>query len=183
MAVLAAAKRNDPEAALFSALDKSVQAVTSFARRSGSQQRDFASTLLLCIVTGDEVSCLQLGDGAIVASTGDAVQRLTRAWQSPYAGETVFLTSPGARDLATVTRRSAADLTGVALLSDGLEPVATDLTSGEPFAPFFLPLFRFTGQSEPDLHNRELEALLASERVRSRTHDDTTLLIAARELH
>lgn len=78
-------------------------------------------------------------------------------------------------------KRPARDLTGLALLTDGLEPVATDLGTGEPFAPFFLPLFSFTGRSHLDLHNRQLEELLASDRVRSRTHDDTTLLIAARE--
>lgn len=181
MAVLAAAERADPESALYSALDKAAQAVTGLARRSGAAPREFACTLLLCIITEDEVAGLQLGDGAIVTGTAGSVERLTKAWQSDYAGETVFVTSPRARELATVVKRPATDLAGVALLTDGLEPVATDLGTGEPFGPFFLPLFSFTGRSHLDLHNRQLEELLASDRVRSRTHDDTTLLIAARE--
>lgn len=181
IAALASASSLTARAALDLAFSQAVTAVTALARRSGSQPREFACTLLLVLVTADEVAALQLGDGAVIAEQGGSLRRLTPVWRSDYVGETMFITSPGARQQAVTVNAPAADLSALALLTDGLEPVATDLQSGEPFAPFFTPLFSFTGSAaDQALRNRQLEELLGSERVRSRTHDDTTLLLAVR---
>lgn len=184
VASLAGSDLSDPEAALLAALDQSTRALSALARRNAQPPREYACTLLLSVATDDSVCALQLGDGAIIYEAGGEVQRLTRAWRSKFAGETVFVTSPDAREQASVTRIAAAGVNGLALLTDGLEPVATDLGSGTPFAPFFVPLFSFTaaGGAEADQQRRtkQLKELLGSERVRSRTHDDTTLLLAAK---
>lgn len=181
---LGAVDHDQPESALRHALDKAAQAVHSVARRAGKPARDYACTLLLVLVTPEQVSGLQLGDGAIVCSGAGQIDRLTPGWRSTHAGETVFVTSPGARELATVASREASSTSGVALLTDGLEPVATSLDTGQPFSPFFAPLFSFTAATRDAggqaLRSRQLTDLLGSERIRSRTHDDTTLLLASR---
>jgi hypothetical protein len=154
------------------------------ARRAGQPLRDYACTLLLAVISENEVAGLQLGDGAIVISGPDGTQRLTRAGRGLFAGETVFVTSPHAARQASTALLPAREASAVALLTDGLEPVATELTSGEPFAPFFTPLFRFAARSGT---GAALQDFLASERIATRTHDDTTLLLAvrqaARDLH
>ena len=184
IACLSAVPTPEPEPALRLALAKAATAVHSHARRAGKPARDYACTLLLAVASDRFVSGLQLGDGAVVTATAGGLERLTPGWRSTYAGETVFLTSPGAAGLASVASRPAAEVSGIALLTDGLEPVATDLASGRPFGPFFEPLFRFAaGSLDAGLQagrTRQLEALLGSDRIRSRTHDDTTLLLAAR---
>lgn len=183
LAVLAAADLSDPETALRLALSKASRSLSAQARRSGTQARDYACTLLLAVATAELVCALQLGDGAIIGAQDGEVRRLTRAWRSKFAGETVFVTSPDAQDQASISCCPAADIAGMALLTDGLEPVATDLATGAPFAPFFMPLFNFAASSaaaELPGRNRQLNELLASERVGSRTFDDTTLLLAAR---
>ncbi len=185
---LGAHDHRQPETALRHALDKAAQAVHSVARRAGRPGRDYACTLLLVLVTAEQVSGLQVGDGAIVCSGAGEMERLTPGWRSTHAGETVFVTSPNVRGLATVASRETAGTEGIALLTDGLEPVATSLDTGEPFTPFFAPLFTFTATGADSgaqaLRSRQLSELLGSERIRSRTHDDTTLLLASRpEIH
>ncbi len=154
------------------------------SRRSGHNLRDYASTLLLCLVSGDVVTALQLGDGALVVHQGATMTRLARPPAARFAGETVFLTSPEALDAVRIESVPAAGVTGIALLTDGLEPVATSLDNGDPFEPFFAPLFAFAeGAADQTLQASRaasLQRLLASDRVTSRTHDDTTLLLAAR---
>lgn len=181
---LAASDLNSPEAALSAALAKAARALNAMARRRGELPREYACTLLLSIATPELVCALQLGDGAIIYESAGQVARLTRAWRSKFAGETVFVTSPDAQEQASIARLDAAGINGLALLTDGLEPVATDLTSGVPFAPFFVPLFNFTSATGHDTdqlrRSNQLTELLDSERIRSRTHDDTTLLLAAR---
>jgi len=55
------------------------------------------------------------------------------------------------------------------------------MATGSPFAPFFLPLFRFIA-SEPDAAaaQEQLTAFLSSPRVQERSDDDITLALAAR---
>ncbi len=184
IASLAASDLGKPEAALRLALEKAARALAGLARRNGGLTRDYACTLLLSVTTKEAVCALQLGDGAIISRADGKVARLTRPWRSKFAGETVFVTSPGALEQASIARLDPAAVDGIALLTDGLEPVATDLTSGAPFEPFFMPLFGFTaaagGSADQLRRSRQLTELLGSERVSSRTHDDTTLLLAAR---
>jgi len=184
VACLAAGPPGGPEERLLTAFRQARSAVGRKAVRLGEPVREFASTLLLVDVSAGSVNALQLGDGAVVIRNGDGVSRLTPPWRSLYAGETVFLTSPGAETQLQLTRRPLDGVDGIALLTDGLEPVATDLQSGAPFPPFFEPLFTFaaapaTARAGQALRNRELAALLGSERIRNRTHDDTTLLLAS----
>ncbi len=145
------------------------------------EARDFACTLLVAVVTPSYIVALQIGDGAIIGMSDEAITRLTRAAHGEYASETVFVTSQDYLEHCSCTVIPSEILTGIALLTDGLEPVAMNLQAGEPFAPFFSPLFRFAGNEKAmGEKSQTLVDFLASERISQRTHDDKTLVVAVR---
>lgn len=138
-----------------------------------------ATTLTLAAVTRESAACLQIGDGATVFEGMDGELRpLTSPLSGEYANETVFLTSEDADESAQFGY-SAGPIRRFGLLTDGLQRLALRMTDGEPHRPFFLPLFLFA-EENPDSGeaHRELERFLRSPRLRERTDDDLTLLIA-----
>ncbi len=164
-------------AALLGSLWAARSALEALASEQDAPLRDYACTLLLSFASNDWLGALQLGDGAVVGRTRDgALKRLTVPCHGPYAGETTFLTSADYLKTLSVCCLPSAEVDALALLTDGLEPVA--LQGDTPFAPFFEPLFAFA-QRDPDAARR-LEAFLTSERLARRSHDDKTLLLAVR---
>jgi hypothetical protein len=143
------------------------------------ESRDFACTLLVAILTPFYTIALQIGDGAIVGTNSETMSRLTKATHGEYASETVFVTSQDYLEHCSCTTVVSENVTGLALLTDGLEPVAMNLQTDEPFAPFFSPLFQFVC-SEKDTFEKSqaLSELLGSKRISQRTHDDKTLILA-----
>lgn len=141
--------------------------------------REFATTLLLAVVTPEWVAAVQVGDGAVVVEDGAGdLRTLTTPEHGEYLNETAFITSSDylARAQYAVWRHDG--LRSVALLTDGLELLALDLARNVPHAPFFRPLFAFA--AAPDSTEEELAAFLRSERVCARTDDDKTLVLAVR---
>lgn len=171
--------------ALRGALADVRRAVAERVRKSRGGQRikprDLSSTLLLAVISRHTLAVLQLGDGAAIVRSGDSWQRVTSPLRGPHAGETVFATSRQARRLLEVEERGLSGIDAIALLSDGLEPVATDMASGEPHPPFFDPLAAFARRDAPvEQLESELARFLGSERVRSRSSDDLSLILAVR---
>lgn len=72
----------------------------------------------------------------------------------------------------------------VALMSDGLEPLAMQFATRKAHEPFFrtvlAPLHAVEGQGDVPALSAGLTTLLASPAVRSRTNDDASLVIATR---
>jgi hypothetical protein len=146
--------------------------------------RDLACTLLLAVLHEDTLAAVQVGDGWVVAEDRDGgVRAVTVPGKGEYFNETLFLTSESYLEGCTRSVETAAGVTGVAVLSDGLEMVACDLRLGQPYPGFFEPLFRFVREPHPstDEKRRELSRFLDSEGVNRRTHDDKSLVIVARE--
>ena len=154
-----------------------------FRTSDRQRARDLASTLLLAILEEDALAVLQVGDGAIVARDEEGWRRITAPLKGTHAGETLFATSRGAYRQAEVECVPVEGVSALALLSDGLEPVATDLASGEPHAPFFDPLASFVlKESGRERLEEDLEAFLSSERVQERSPDDLSLILAVRRI-
>ena len=138
--------------------------------------KDFAATLLALKVSPLFVLAAQIGDGAIVVQTRDELQFLTRPFHGDYAGETVFVSSEDAMQKASVAVMPTDVVSAIALMTDGLEPVA--LSGRLPFKDFFDPLFAFCANSKAAADKcRDLEAFLSAERIAARTHDDKTLIL------
>ncbi len=156
-------------------------AVQSAARELGRPIHDLSTTLLLAIAAPEQTAAGQVGDGAVVARfAGEGLTALTRPPYTEHLNETTFLTSDGALDeMQFALYELPAD--GLALLSDGLQMLALKMPQGEPHAPFFAPLLRFTAAaSEPARAEEQLRAFLQSPGVAERTDDDVTLLLAVR---
>jgi hypothetical protein len=140
--------------------------------------RDYATTLLVALMRGQRFCAAQVGDGAIVVMAGDEIETVTVPDHGEYINESTFLSSADYLDRAQVVVRDSAEIEGIGLLSDGLQLLALDLQTGQAFAPFFRPLFRFAARPEAD--PSELRDFLASSRVCARTDDDKTLVLAVR---
>lgn len=150
------------------------------AAERGHQLRDYACTLLLVEVGATRICAGQIGDGAVVVRRRGVNTLLGEPRRGRHVGETDFVTGADIPGRMGVAAAQLAGIDGVALLTDGLEPVA--LQANMPFAGFFDPLFDFAlaaEQGDRD-RNRSLAEFLASERVRARSHDDLTLLLAVR---
>ncbi|HUQ40003.1 MAG TPA: PP2C family serine/threonine-protein phosphatase [Acidimicrobiales bacterium] len=143
----------------------------------GARLADLSTTLSVAVLLPDVLAVAQVGDGAVVVRRADGVALLDPPGRSEYLNETCFVTSDGWRDDLRVSVEDAAAVTGIALMTDGLQLLALDLAAGRPHEPFFTPLWDFAAG---DGQAGELESFLASDRVAARTDDDTTLVLAVR---
>lgn len=168
------------ECDLLALLYKLKSNLDALAKQEGQPAKAFAATLLAVKVMPFYTLALQLGDGAIIMQNQqDELSFLTQAFHGEYASETTFVSSPHALKQASTAVAISSDIKALALLTDGLEPVA--LQNGRPFKDFFEPLFKFaTNEQDAAKKCRDLESFLSSERLNSRTHDDKTLIVASR---
>ena len=129
-------------------------------------------------MTGTGVA--QTGDGIVVMRTGDGRLRpASTPQQGVYANETQFVTGPGGAEpgFLEIWEYGAA----IAVLTDGLLPLAVDYADHTPHAPFFDPMLAEVAATTDIRRTAEhLAEFLASDRVSSRTDDDKTLVLAAR---
>lgn len=104
--------------------------------------RDFASTMLVAIVSPEEAAFWQIGDGAICFRTAESDKYTCMYWpeKGDYSNVTCFVTDMRAQDEMAfdVLRGEVLDL---ALFSDGIERLALDFTAGEAHSGFFNGLF------------------------------------------
>ncbi|HJQ23818.1 MAG TPA: PP2C family serine/threonine-protein phosphatase [Blastocatellia bacterium] len=162
------------------ALKAACAAVEAAAACRQVAARELASTLILVVAMPRAAAAIQVGDGAVViaAEQGQLIA-LTTPQSGEYINETTFLISPGAIETAQFRVYEGA-LTRLAVFTDGLQMLALRMPEAQPHAPFFLPLFRFAAAAhDRQAADAELAQFLASERVRARTDDDVTLVLAA----
>ena len=141
--------------------------------------RDFACTLTVVAAGRDFVAAMQVGDGAVVvAEPGGALLSILRPVQGDCLNETIFLTSPDSVETSqpAVWHGRPAHL---AILSDGLQMTALRMPGADPHPGFFAPLFQFLCREvDGNLAQEALASFLTSPRMRDRTDDDVTLLLA-----
>lgn len=152
------------------------------AQEEQGDPRDYASTLLVVISDGQRTAAAQIGDGAVVAGTqSGGYEVITKPDRAEYANETTFITSNGATDKLQPTVREEGPTVQIAMFTDGIQNLALRQGQGEPVAhePFFTAIFDWLmNQTDEDAAQSSLAKFLAGDRVRSRTNDDTTLLLA-----
>jgi hypothetical protein len=178
------AGRTDFDVVLREAAALAREAISAEAEREGASLRSFASTLLAVVLSRESGGALQIGDGVIVVSDGgDEWSWVFWPQRGEYANTTHFLTDEGALDRLETEILSAA-ISDVALLSDGLEPLALHYASKTVHDPFFRGMFQSLheaqGCAELKALSASLEQFLASARVGARTHDDVSLILATR---
>jgi hypothetical protein len=156
------------------------EALDTEARRCQQAVQDFATTLILVIATSHLVAAAQIGDGAVVvADDMGNLFALTEPQHGEFANETRFLTSDNmlASMQVQVWQGYPRHL---ALFTDGLERLILSRPGNTPYRPFFHPLFRFTADLIVARAGQEhLARFLRSDRMRARSDDDLTLVLAA----
>jgi serine/threonine protein phosphatase PrpC len=145
----------------------------------GENLDDVATTLLLTVVTDGWLSTIQIGDGAVVCRTpSGAIRVLSKLGDHEYLNETTFLTSPDYQRYLHIVTVPSEEISGLAMLTDGIELLAIRYADNTGHEPFFRSVFEFTENIVST--DGELADFLASERVCERTDDDKTLVLAVR---
>jgi hypothetical protein len=163
-------------------LESIVRAARERLEAEGGELRDLSTTLLGILWSPRHLAALQVGDGWIVVESGGTMRALIPPVKGEYFNETVFLTSSGFAGRARYEVLAGEEVSGVAVLTDGLEMVSIDLAEGTPHEPFFRPLFDLARDPAEgaEAQEREVREFLRSERICARTDDDKTLILAVR---
>lgn len=144
--------------------------------------RDFAATLIFVISTGKETLVVHIGDGGVVVLDKESGEWKPVSWpaQGEYASTTFFITdepSPSTRII-----RQNADVSAIALFSDGIERIALNFSLEQAHRPFFEGVINPVMASEiagRDMFlSQRLARFLDSDSVNKRTDDDKTLILA-----
>jgi hypothetical protein len=158
--------------------------ITRQADERAAIPRDFASTLLVGLLTANRGIFGHIGDGAIIVGEGFGDDLTTVSWpvQGEFANSTFFLTDDDWSDHARILE-CPDPVNKVAIFTDGIQRLALHYETQSVHRPFFEPMFQHILAS-PTLSTERLSSLVAgvlsSDTVNRRTDDDKTLLIAAR---
>jgi len=159
-------------------LEKAVGAIKIQARSYDLAMREFATTLSFVVLRQHWIAAFQIGDGAIVVRDSDKqLHTLTYPVSGEYVNETVFVTSMSAVDSARVVFRESS-VSHLCIFTDGIQMLALQMPTASPHAPFFESLFGFLDSL--DASAERLESFLRSCKVRERTDDDITIVLASR---
>jgi hypothetical protein len=145
--------------------------------------RDFAATLVGCIVGNRTAKVLHVGDGAAVYRRSNSEEWAIGSWPShgEYASTTYFVTDdPEPSFQLSEIEGSVSEL---AVFTDGIEHLVLNFSTHCAFSPFFNQMFsgfRSDGIGRNRKLSRHLCNYLGGPSVCDRTDDDKTLLLARR---
>ncbi len=152
-------------------------AITKRAMRLSKTPREFATTLTCVVASAHWTWVLQVGDGAVVLHD-DASGWQVALW--PQSGEFVNSTHFVTDVEVTWRQTLLPPADGLAVMTDGVAPIALDLAGHAAFAPFFEGIARELAAKEPGELEAPFLAMLRSPRMADRTDDDLTLVVALR---
>jgi hypothetical protein len=186
LAELARSRRIGPEE-LRTAAHAARKAIAGHAGANGDV-RAYACTLQLIALSDKGGAALQIGDGLIAMNQGqDGWEYVFWPQRGEFTNTTYFVTDVNAPDQWEVTELPPSAFE-FALMSDGLEVLALNYGAKRAHSPFFEGLLPAVRKSAADGQLTELSGqlytyFLMSERVRQRTDDDLSLVLAARTPH
>ncbi|WP_158899272.1 PP2C family serine/threonine-protein phosphatase [Burkholderia sp. L27(2015)] len=161
------------------------QALETHAEGNGHAVRDYACTLLAAIVGQDEAAFVQIGDGAIVVSHGEADGWSYVFWpqHGEFANTTNFVVSLNALDVVEFDFAPRC-IQEFALFSDGIEKLVlhdeTRTVHQTFFNSMFIPVRKAPSEGVDEVLSKGLHDYLASPVICDRTDDDKTLVLATR---
>jgi hypothetical protein len=155
------------------------------ASRMSATPREFAATLVGCVIGTECSAFIHVGDGAFVFRTaGDSVWNVpTWPAQGEYAATTFFVTDEPEPHLQFVSL--CQPIEELALFSDGIERLVLQFSTKTAFSPFFDKMFAPLRDSTAGRNRKlsqELRKFLDGPSVCEKTDDDKTLLLAKRHL-
>lgn len=158
------------------------RAIYGTAELQGRIARDYACTLLGAVVGPEIGAFFQVGDGGIVATSGEVQGVVFWPDNGVYANMTYFVTDEDALTHLQVAV-AAAPFNEVAVFSDGIQRLALSFSEQVPHSPFFEPMLqamRIRSPLECEALDEQLCQFLGSSAINQRTDDDKTLVLATR---
>ena len=154
-------------------------------RLAGMQVRthDFACTCIVTVLQSNRLIVAQIGDGAVVANVDGRLSCLSASPDREYVNETTFLVSESAIEDLHIREMDTVNMSGLAIMTDGVQHLAIRYPANEPYDRFFWPLFDHATRNveRPEAErNRELTEFLDTPAINAETDDDKTLLSAVR---
>ncbi len=157
------------------------EVIAAIADDADTPLREYSATLMCVVVTDVWLVVGQIGDGIVVTEDRGELSVAVMPQRGEYANESAFLTMSALSDYVAI-EVNARPPEALAVTTDGLLRLAAKMPDVVPYAPFFAPLFAFAAADDgSDQAETALAGFLSSERVRARTDDDTTLVLAVRD--
>jgi len=151
------------------------------ARSQGHELRDYAATLLACVVDGSRGCFFHIGDGAGVHCSADGATVVSAPENGEFADETYFITQEDWREhLRLMVIEGLGDSSLVGLMSDGAMPFVLDRSRRAFFPPFIEPVRRHLAGRSTVEGSAALLGVLQDPRTLDITSDDKTLVLAMR---
>ena len=154
------------------------------SRRQKTALPEYSCTLLGCIITGQGSAFFQVGDGAIVRFDNEGFY--APVWwpdNGEYQNYTSFICDDPLMGKLKV-QVTEAEVTEVAIFTDGLQMLALRTEDKTAHQPFFHDLFRYLRMANTPENitalNVRLAEYLDSPQINNRTDDDKTLFLATR---
>lgn len=165
------------QAVLLDAFLDARKKLEELAQINGAKSRDFATTLMLTVLTDSWLAVAHIGDGGVVAKINGKFETVSPPLRGEFANITTPLTATQWMEssFCTVYQKRAQ---AVALLTDGLQNQALNSSDSSPHKPFFQPFFEMVSRPiDPVNVSSQLHKFLDSERVCATTDDDKTLVV------
>lgn len=165
------------------AVSQARTALEELATTNAHTLREYACTLLIAVLTPKEWHVLHIGDGAVVGIlSATEVKTLSAPDNGEFINVTVPLTS---NEYLSNLRFShgVEELYGIALLSDGVQPMCINYQTNAAYPGFFTPLIQWLAslpESELAQAHPVLTTLLDSDKLRQKSDDDMTLVLTLR---
>jgi hypothetical protein len=170
----------DMHALMIHAATEARTALMALASTEQNDLRDYACTLLVAVLSADAWHVLHIGDGAVVGITSaTSVKTLSAPDNGEFINVTVPITSSDYQNHLRYTYGNER-LYGIALLSDGVQPMCINYKTGDAYPGFFTPLIHwlaaFPAGTLADASDG-LSKLLDSDKLRQKSDDDMTLVL------
>jgi hypothetical protein len=170
---------NALRAELLAVLGQARERLARIAGERGLGLRDFACTLVGCVVGRAGGCFFHIGDGFGVFTRQDGCSVVSLPENGEYSDETFFVTDEGWEDHLRITPLAGVGQGSmIGLMTDGASPFAIDRTRTGFFRPFIDPVVKFLRNAADPDGNRALQGVLEDEKTFAITADDKTLLLA-----
>ena len=158
--------------------------ISILAEKESLSIRDFACTLVACIIGAEEAIFFQIGDGAIVVAETESQDYGYVFWpqHGEFANQTNFITQDNFKEalqFEVINKR----FVQVALFTDGIERLVLDFQTQAVHSPAFNSIFHWLSNiddNDVSAHCSVISSYLNSDFINNRTDDDKSLIMAVR---
>jgi hypothetical protein len=168
--------------AIYSLFDAAHTAILKEAQVQKVDIKEYSTTLLVAVIdaVNQKVYVAQVGDGTIVFKKDNVIKRLNQD-QSAFLDQTDFISNRSWKK--NVKYAELSNVSFLALQTDGVDPINTNLSTGLPFKPFYEHIFGWfeskDKENQASLTHKQamLEQFLDSKALKAKTDDDKTLVL------